>query len=254
MGGFRRCDVQLLSPEQRDRLIHNWCEAVDGEEEGCKKADDLIGRINKSDERVQALAVTPLMVTIFALVYYDQADLPRQRAELYEHAVRILLTEPYRETETSEQVRKDWEASRQRLEFIAYQMHYRQAEDLLEDDLVELAWPYFGAGRKAGSDASGARVRRKSGGRGGLLENDNRRYGFYTHRTFREFLVGRYLADELSAEEQKKALKKVLGKDTWREAVRLAAGYLAINSDNRPDEFIRLLGKLGAAHSSAPRH
>jgi formylglycine-generating enzyme required for sulfatase activity len=246
VGGFRRCDVQQLSPEQRDRLIHNWCEAVDGEEVGCQKADDLIGRINGSDERVKALAVTPLMVTIFALVYYDQADLPRQRAELYEHAVRILLTEPYKENETAEELKKDWEARRDKLAFIAYQMHDCQAEDLLEDDLVDLAWPSFGTVEEERAVRKLARqFIRKVADRGGLLEEENRRYGFYTHRTFREFLVGRYLAEELSYEEQKAVLSNVLGKDTWREAVRLAAGYLAKGGEKRSDDFIWLVSRLG---------
>ena len=247
VGGFRRCDVQPLSPAQRNQLIYNWCQAVDGEEEGCKEADDLIKRIDNSDERVQALADTPLMVTIFALVYYKKKELPRQRAELYETAVAWLLTEEYKESETSQQLKEDWETRRQRLQYIAFRMHDSGGKDLLEDDLLELVWGYFGTPEQKRTACELARkFIRKVTERGGLLENQDQHYDFYSHRTFREFLVGRYIADELTPEKVLMAqLRKVLGNSDWLEPVRLAAGYRAIGSDNRPLDFILGLSELG---------
>lgn len=247
VGGFRRCDVLPLSPNQRNQLIYNWCQAVDGAEEGCKEADDLIKRIEDSDERVQALADTPLMVTIFALVYYKKKELPRQRAELYETAVEWLLTEEHKDSEISQQLKADWETRRQRLEYIAFRMHDTGGKDLLEDDLVELIWENFGTPEQKRAACELARkFIRKVTERGGLLENQDEHYDFYSHRTFREFLVGRYIADELISEKALKTqLRKVLGNSDWLEPVRLAAGYRAIRSDNRPLEFILILSELG---------
>jgi hypothetical protein len=99
VSGFKRCEVQNLSTQERNQLIHSWYLVVDTSDEGVRTAEDLCRRIDQSDPRVRDLAVTPLMVTIFALVRYDQRELPRQRAELYEHAIRILLTGPYKEGE-----------------------------------------------------------------------------------------------------------------------------------------------------------
>lgn len=244
--GFRRCQVQNLAPEERDRLIRKWCAYVYEGDEGVNQADDLIRRLGLSDQRVRDLAITPLMVTIFALVHYDLHDLPRLRAELYEHAVRILLTGPYIEGEAAADLRRDWQLRRHRLSFIAFQMHAHAAAELPEDELVELIWKEYGSAEqeKAARQAAGEFLQRVAD-RGGLLEEENRRYGFYTHRTFREFLAGRYLADEMSPDEQQDFLNVRLDDDTWLEPVRLAAGYLAIHSERPADEFVRRLAALG---------
>jgi formylglycine-generating enzyme required for sulfatase activity len=246
VSGFRKCLVQNLTPDQRDLLIRNWCLAAYGGDEAVSQSGDLCHRIDTSDERVRVLAITPLMVTIFALVHYDRRELPRQRAELYEHAVRILLTEPYKEGEAAAELKKDWETRRNRLAFIAFEMHAHKLDELLEDDMVDLIWREFGTpdqeklARQAGRDFV-----RRIADRGGLLEEENRRYGFFTHRTFREFLAGRYLAEERTAEEQTHFLVERLDQDTWIEPVRLAAGYLAIYGESRANQFIRLLADLG---------
>ncbi len=254
VSGFRKCDVQPLTPDQRDSLIRSWCGVAYPGDEARKQAADLCGRIAASDERVRSLAVTPLMTTIFALVHYDRRELPRQRAELYEHAVRILLTEPYKEGEAKAGLEKwgglDWETRRNRLARIAFELHVlRERGDALpEDDLLDLIWPAFGPAadeKKARDEAR--RFARLVADRGGLLEEENRRYGFFTHRTFREFLAGRYLAEENTPDEQSIFLSAHLADDHWAEPARLAAGYLAIAGERRANDFLKLLAGLGAS-------
>lgn len=253
VSGFRKCDVQPLTPEQRDSLIRSWCGVAYPGDEARQQAADLCGRIAASDERVHSLAVTPLMTTIFALVHYDRRELPRQRAELYEHAVRILLTEPYKEGEAKAGLEKwgglDWETRRNRLARIAFELHIlRERGDALpEDDLLDLIWPAFGpAADEKNARAEARRFARLVADRGGLLEEENRRYGFFTHRTFREFLAGRYLAEENSPDEQGVFLSAHLADDHWAEPARLAAGYLAIAGERRANDFLKLLAGLGA--------
>ena len=74
MQAFKSCEVQRLTPEQRDRLIEMWysAELEDDPREARRKANDLCSRIENSDSRVQNLATTPLMVTIFAMVHYSR--------------------------------------------------------------------------------------------------------------------------------------------------------------------------------------
>jgi formylglycine-generating enzyme required for sulfatase activity len=243
VSGFRKCEVQSLTPDQRDQLIRSWCAVAYTSDEGTQQANDLCQRIASSDERVRALAVTPLMVTIFALVHYDRRELPRQRAELYEHAVRILLTEPYKPGEAAAQLRADWEPRRNRIAQIAFEMHAQKANDLSEDELIELCWRAFGNDEKTARQAAREFALRVAD-RGGLLEEENGRYGFFTHRTFREFLAGRYLAEEKSPNEQSAFLRICLGDDQWEEPVRLAVGYLAIGGERRAKEFLRSLLEL----------
>ena len=61
MPDFRRCDVQPLSPQQRDELVHLWYRAAlpDDQESAGQKADRLCNQIRTSDPRVQKLAITP---------------------------------------------------------------------------------------------------------------------------------------------------------------------------------------------------
>lgn len=240
VANFRRCEVQNLDETQRDTLITSWCRAAYDGDAGLTNARDLIHRLGVADERVRALAVTPLMTTIFALVHYDRKELPKQRAELYEHAVRILLTEPYHD----DAPRLDWEERRNRLAAIAFEMHAENVEELPEDDLVELCWHAFGAEEKSARKAAQDFFRAVAD-RGGLLEEVNGKYGFFTHRTFREFLAGRFLAEEKSASEQSAFLRRRLDNDQWVEATRLAAGYLAIAGERRANDFIARLADLG---------
>ena len=78
---FERLEVQPLSREQRDELIRFWCDAIYVEDEAAHNAADLSSSIERSDERVRQLALTPLIVSIFVLVYYhNRRRLPNQRA------------------------------------------------------------------------------------------------------------------------------------------------------------------------------
>jgi formylglycine-generating enzyme required for sulfatase activity len=80
--------------------------------------------------------------------------------------------------------------------------------------------------------------------RSGLLEEDEKKYGFFTHRTFREYLAGYHLAEQLE-DSWRSNLKKHLSDDQWQEVVRLAAGFLAFRNSLRADKFIRQLVNLG---------
>ncbi len=250
VSGFRKCEAQNLDIQQRDMLIQNWCNAIYGGDDAVTQANDLIRRLNGSDERVRALAVTPLMVTIFALVHYNERELPKQRAELYEHAVRIILTEPYHEGEGAAELKKDWESRCRQISWIAFKMHADNLEDPPEEKLIDSIWEDWGAVKDEEPAREKARnFIRKVADRGGLLEEENGRYGFFTHRTFREFLAGRYLAGKFTPSGQgflREHIAKRLGEDAWVEPVRLAAGFLAIaGDDDRPAEFVSLIENLG---------
>lgn len=248
VSGFRTCFVQSLAPAQRDQLIRAWHSAVlrDRADEAQRQAEDLSRRIDASDERVRALATTPLMVTIFALVALDRRELPQQRAELYEAAVKILLQEPYKPGAASADLEKwgglDWEKRRILIARIAFELHQlrEQGEAVGEDDLVTRCWNAFGDDERSARDDA-RHFLQLVGSRGGLLEERDGRYGFHTHRTFKEFLAGRHLAGELKRESQGAFLAARLGDDHWEEPIRLAAGSLAISGELRANEFLLLI-------------
>ncbi len=250
MHGFRQCEVQLLTPEQRENLIHFWHKAVflDEPGEAGRRISQLIQRIDNAPRQVQELAVTPLMVTIFCMVSYSH-DLPRLRAQLYEDAVEILLTETvHHEGDFYKGLEQwggmGWGARCLRLSFIAFTMQNKKVLELPETDLVELIWGKFGVERESAQE-SARQFLRLIAERGGLLESVDEKYAFYTHATFQEYLSGRYLAQEMNARDQESFLAANFIDDRWRESVRLAAGYLSIRSQEPADRFVKLLAGLG---------
>ena len=252
MVGFRRCDVQPLTPEQRDRLIELWyCAVLAGDEASARQQAARLSReITSSDPRVRDLAITPLMVTIFAMVHYSRNTLPPQRAKLYEDAVEVILSEPYKDEGPASG--QDWEASRDRLMPIAFTLQEQGVESLLEGDLVDLIWQDFdldkGKGRKAARNFLVAIA-----DRGGLLEERDGLYGFFTHATFREYLAGRHICEAFSDEEQRLFLAVRLEDDRWEEAIQLAAGYLAIRAAEGANRFVRTLAGLGETDAQRTR-
>jgi formylglycine-generating enzyme required for sulfatase activity len=258
MQEFRSCQVQRLIPEQRNGLIGMWYQAVlaDDPREAQRKARDLASRIEDSDQRVQDLATTPLMVTIFAMVHYSRDELPKQRAKLYEDAVEILLTEvPYKGEEAKDLQNlggMDWDVRRDRIARIAFELRERGRDSFLEQDLIDLIWGRFGAEETEARRAC-ARFPREVAGRGGLLESVDEKYGFYTHATFQEFLAGRYLAEEYPQEKLPRFLREHIRNDLWDEALRLAAGYLAIKGEEKANRFVLQIADAGTDEESRAR-
>ncbi len=251
MADFRRCDVQRLAPDERDHLIRLWYQAVlpENAPEARRKALDLCTRLAASERRVQELATTPLMTTIFAMVHYSRDELPRHRARLYEEAVQILLTEvTFKEGEHTAGLQNwqgwDWETRRDRLARIAFELHARNLETLPERDLTALIWPRFGT-QEGPARIQAARFLQDVANRGGLLEESDGRYGFFTHRTFQEFLAGRYLVEGCPPGERQDFLADHLTDDHWEEPIRLAAGYLAVGGENEANRFVRALAEMG---------
>lgn len=263
MDAFNRAEVQRLEQKQRNDLIQFWHKAVfqDDPAQGERKAAQLITRIENAPYQVRDLATTPLMVTIFCMVSFSH-ELPRLRAKLYEDAIEVLLTDTIHHPEYNESLKTwggiDWETRRNHLAFIAFTLQKKQVVSMLEDDLLDLIWEKFGL-EKASAEKDARSFLRHTAERGGLLEAVDEHYGFFTHATFQEYLSGRYLGEEMDADEQKAFLQEEVGgnprfmDDQWEESIRLTAGYLSIAGITRADRFINLLADLGADEKERAR-
>ncbi len=251
---FHRCDIQPLSEGLRNELIRSLHMTIyPDSDKAARESNDLIRRIQASDQRIQQLAETPLLVTIFALVHRGKRKLPEQRAELYEEAITTLLEESYRKDEAEGSLRTTSETDpklrRDRLALVAFHLHEKRIGDegLLEGDLIDLIWRKFGADESS-SRTEVQRFLYSIANRGGLLEEQDRRFGFRSHRTFQEYLAGRYLAREYAPADlakQGQFLASRLHDDHWEEPVRLAAGYLAIEGQGEVEAFIKMINGLG---------
>ena len=112
---FRRFIVQPMSEEQIRALVKRWCNAVYKPHQASDEASSLVKEIQTLEAIRQKqgelpLVDTPLMVTIVAIVHYNERKLPQQRAALYEKCVTALLAEQHKgeegEGKQSHRIRK----------------------------------------------------------------------------------------------------------------------------------------------------
>lgn len=258
MHDFEGCEVQRLTKKQRNSLIELWYNAVlaDDPREARRKSNDLASRLEDSDTRVQELATTPLMTTIFAMVHYSRDELPKQRSKLYEEAIEVLLTETPFKGEEAKDLQNwggmEWDVRRDRIARIAFELRERGKDSLMEGDIVDLIWNRFGSDERE-ARRSCAHFLRDAAERGGLLEAMDDQYGFYTHATFQEYLAGRYLVVEYPAEKLPLFLIEHVGNDLWEEPLRLAAGYLANTNEGMANKFVLQIAGAGTNEESKAR-
>jgi formylglycine-generating enzyme required for sulfatase activity len=243
---FRQIEVQLLDARQRDELLRYWCDAIYLPEEARRNATDLSASIDRSDERVRDLARTPLMVSIFVLVYYhSQRHLPQQRAEFYYRAARVLVSETHKPgaPDYPEWERLSVETRIDYLKRMAYELYVRGQNTATAEELAEWAADEF-----ANDSETARQFFTAAANRSGLLEEKGGQYGFFTHKTFHEFLTGLHLAQNLEDDPQDHwaaVLQARLTNDQWLEVTRLAAGSLAYLNAAKANKFVKLLSDLG---------
>ncbi|MBI3242375.1 MAG: SUMF1/EgtB/PvdO family nonheme iron enzyme, partial [Chloroflexi bacterium] len=242
---FEQLEVQPLNRAQRDDLLRYWCDAIYPADEAARYAADLSASIEHSDDRVRQLARTPLMVSIFVLVYYhNRRRLPNQRAEFYYRATRVLVSETHKANapDYPEWERLSVETRIDHLKRAAYELYTRNAQSATADELAD--WLKDESGFE-GEKESAKEFLAAAANRSGLLEERGGQYGFFTHKTFHEFLAGLYVAQN-KRKEWPGLLAKRAPDDQWQEVILLAAGSLAYLNAEDANDFVELLGRLGA--------
>jgi HEAT repeat protein len=112
---FQTLEVLDFDWKQVQRFIENWF-SVDGDKaEGLK--NELAGNL-----RMQTLAANPLILSLIAIVYDQDLELPERRAALYDRCVEVLL--------------KEWDAHRGIKRFSQF------TTDRKRDLLTEIAWHF----------------------------------------------------------------------------------------------------------------
>ncbi|NKQ37578.1 MAG: SUMF1/EgtB/PvdO family nonheme iron enzyme [Chloroflexi bacterium] len=245
-GDFHRFIVQPMQPEQVAALAARWCAAVYPPERAPAETKKLQAEIVELETIRRArgddpLVNTPLMVTIVAIVHYNNRKLPEQRAALYERCVSALLTERYKgeEGEGEGQIELErrgglsTDAKRAYLGRLAYEMMSaaRGEEAGRTAGLAQIReWllPLFR--QAAGAEAAPAQLeafRQAMCDRASILHERSGLHEF-THLTFQEFLCAYHLAvNETPAAIVAffRAEDRVL-RSWWRETILLTLGYL----------------------------
>ncbi len=118
---FQNLEVLDFDWEQIQEFINNWFKATPSKAEGLRQA--LAGNL-----RMQTLAANPLILSLIAIVYEQELELPERRAELYKRCVEVLL--------------REWDAKREIKRFSQF------TTDRKRDLLEEVAWHFHLTGRR----------------------------------------------------------------------------------------------------------
>ena len=268
-GDFRVVRVMPIEPAQVADLIRHAYAAIYPTEveqdERNRRADNLIASVEKleaertarmGDDGDNRLVTTPLLVRMLLIVHFNLRTLPDQRAELYMEVADTLLTSSHNpDEEVAQRLEKlggDWRGRRELCQFAAFQMHSRGKEagrEIGERELSDVLCGYLTERRHKSTDVATAlvddfiAVNRQ---RGGLMEEQAGRHRF-SHLSFQEFLVGRYLAETEREVERIAAYLADPGRagdSWWREPGLLTIGYLNVTAPDAAADLVRRLARL----------
>jgi HEAT repeat protein len=235
-GGFQTVTVRPFEREDVSKFIPNWYHVAYGADALAEEAEELVETVRKND-RVEALALNPLLCTIITIVYRNNRVLPDRRVELYFKCCEALLDtwERNKDIKSSGLIGGlGWQVKLELLAGLAYWMH-SETERLAaaEDDIIHQLRDALKADRlvepeKAEDEARQfiQTIRDRSGllrGRGdGSLE--------FSHRTFQEYLAARHLA-AMDEEDMIDVVMPHLHEAWWQEVHLLLFGHLGTGKE-----------------------
>lgn len=211
---------------QIETFIANWFGDDDKRSRG-------LGRALSGNTRLQLLAANPLLLSLIAIVYERDLELPERRAALYRRCVEVLL----REWDAHRKIRRFSRFTTDRkqdlLKQIAWHYHERGQRYFREDDLLELIAEFLPTIDLPRTDNRA--ILDEIAAQYGLLKAQaHGLYGFL-HLTLQEHFAAAALLEQ-GAEGIRRAVDARYD-PRWEEVILLLAGSL-------PDATGLLLGVL----------
>lgn len=238
--GFATTELQPMSASDVAALIHQWHEAVmaevlDPDERGQLAGYErsLVAAID-ADRHLRALTVSPLLCALLcALNRERRTQLPRDRMEIYEAALEMLLERRDRERgvglDETALTRTDKVLL---LQDIAFWLVRNGWSDAPADRVAAQVGRSLMQLHKVGTEPSAAfRVLLE---RSGVLREPATGRVDFVHRSFQEYLAGKAAVDN----DEIGQLVANAHDDQWREVVVMAAGHA------QPDQCAELLRGL----------
>ena len=241
---FPHYTLEPFDDEQVAVFIDHWYDSriKDNRAQAERRKAELKKAFERND-RIKLLAKNPLLLTIIALIHRYQAELPRRRCNLYEAAVKTLLTNWDSEKEINHT--QDFHYLKQDdllyiLKKIAYWIHTQGSVGETEggtlikkDKLIEQLRKEIQTRRKCEFDEAETEAERFIDfiqKRTGLLNEQGRdRYAF-VHKTFQEYLTAEEIYYLHKRQDDTGVIldhfKKHLHDQHWREVLLLLVSQL----------------------------
>ncbi|GBC62784.1 hypothetical protein DENIS_3761 [Desulfonema ishimotonii] len=239
---FPVAELALFDMEQIGAFAQTWYRVIGPQKDwnaAKQEAEaDSLFRAIKAMPHLKEIAQYPLLMTLMAQVHGRDGYLPKDRADLYERAVNLLLehwdNRIIRDTDGTCRRESGWilrlglrrDTLRSALERVAFSAHEHQetetdrsdrCADISKLDLLEELEKDLGS-----LDAARDVIDYISKRSGLLIAQDNKTYTF-PHRTFQEYLAAAHI---MKRSDFNAFLKERIRRDPdwWREVFLLAAG------------------------------
>ncbi|WP_414582976.1 NACHT domain-containing protein [Scytonema sp. PCC 10023] len=221
---FTEVELADFDKEQISIFATNWFRNKSA------KASDFIKRL-ENNQRIQELAVNPLLLTLLCLVFEESGDLPANRSELYKEGLEVFLKKwDAKRGIQRDQVYKQLSPQRKKdlLSKIAlttfeqgnYLFHQREVENYIAEYICDL--PNAETDPEALQLDSEAVLRSIETQHGLLVERAKSIYSF-SHLTFHEYFTAREIV--LRSHPLEQALQRLIQhihEIRWREVFLLA--------------------------------
>ena len=233
---FAEVEIADFSEKQITAFSRNWFIHANDE----SKARGFLEQL-RHNKRIQELATSPLLLTLLCIVFGDSGDFPKNRSELYEEGLDVLLRrwDANRNIERGQTYRN---LSRQRKEDLLSQIAYttfERSEYFFKQRAIEHEIrSYIKHLPNTSMDSESLRldsnaVLKAIEVQHGLLVERARTIYSFSHLTFHEYFVARKIVNIPEPKAQERALINLVGhmsEKRWREVFLLAIGMLP-NSD-----------------------
>ena len=219
LNGFRDVEVADFTPQQADRFITNWFQAL-GSDSQASIALELQKQLRVGENKfIAELAVTPVLLSLICSVFQNQGNLPEQRFQLYERAMRQLLERKMELGLERSLIDENltFDVKEKFLAELAF-MLFQRNDYIPEEKLIK---SYFAV---EGSDAR--KILRIFETETGLLVERSAGYWSFSHLTFHEYFTALKILEysgELTSSEIKTLLERHILDEDWREVFALIA-------------------------------